>query len=124
MGEGRARSNARRWIGASLLVLALGMQAQANAQQAQANFSIPEQSLQQALLAFGNQAGVSITMPDDSLLSRRSRAVQGVRSQSEALTALLAGTGLSFEFVAPNAVRVFAQERRSEAPKRRFVREP
>lgn len=118
MGEGRARIGARRWIGASLLVLTLALQAaDATAQQAQANFSIPEQKLQDALLAYGQQAGVSITMPDDALLYRRSRAVQGARTQSDALAALLAGSGLTFEFVSPNAVRVFVPEKRSEAPR-------
>jgi outer-membrane receptor for ferric coprogen and ferric-rhodotorulic acid len=79
--------------------------AQAAASQAR-DFNIPAQDLPAALAAFGEQAGVQFTVDRGSLAGKRSAAVSGRLTPQEALARLLAGTGLSFNFLNANTVSI------------------
>lgn len=73
-------------------------------------FSIPEQSLPAAVLAFGSQSGVSIGS-GVAATCRRSRPIQGRFEVEEALNRLLAGTGCTWRRIDARAfVIVRAQQ--------------
>jgi iron complex outermembrane receptor protein len=69
-------------------------------------FDIPAQELNEAVLAFGQKAGVRIFTDAAKLRGRRSSAVAGSMTAPEALARLLAGTGLTYRFTAPNRVTI------------------
>ncbi|MET0271364.1 MAG: TonB-dependent receptor [Phenylobacterium sp.] len=93
--------------GASLAVLAALLAAPAAyAQSAVSKFALPAQPLAAALLQFGQQARVSVAAPQDLIAGRTGGAVSGDMTAQQALTQLLAPSGLRFEFVRPGAVRI------------------
>lgn len=105
---GKRKKAARRralWTSAAA-VAALMAAPVAYAQEQTHRFDIPSQPLSDALLLLGDQARLSITAPSGEVNGRTSPAISGEMTVREALTRLLNGTGLRFEFVAPNAVRV------------------
>jgi len=59
-------------------------------------FDIPAQDLNKALLAFTDRAGLQIVYDVDKVAGKRSSAVRGSYAPMEALSRLLAGTGLTF----------------------------
>lgn len=63
------------------------------------DFDIPAQSLDDALIAFSMQAGVSILVSNDLLRNLRSKPVSGALDAREALEDLLDGSGLEIERV-------------------------
>jgi iron complex outermembrane receptor protein len=69
-------------------------------------FNIPAQELDEAVLAFGQTAGVRIFSDAAKLRGRRSSAISGTMSAPEALARILAGTGLTYRFTAPNRVTI------------------
>lgn len=102
----------RIWVAALLATSALsGLSAapQAAAQtEATRRFDIPAQALGEAILAYGRQSGVQVTAGAELIAGRRSRAVSGELSASEALGRLLEGTGLTYRFVGAGAVTLEA----------------
>jgi len=80
--------------------------AQARANAAKQNFDIPSQNLDDALLLFSRQSGVQISSDSALTASRRSTEVRGSMASGEALSRLLAGTGLTFRYVSSNAIRI------------------
>ena len=80
-------------------------------------FDIQAQSLPEALTAFNEATGFSGLYTADAVAGRWSGAVQGAYSAQEALHKLLAPTGLSSYFTAPNAY-VLEQGAPSAAPVR------
>jgi iron complex outermembrane recepter protein len=68
---------------------------------------IPPQALDQALEAFAEQTGLQLFYVSDIVSSRKSPGARSGLVPSEALGALLEGTGLEFEFVNNRAVRIF-----------------
>jgi iron complex outermembrane receptor protein len=62
-------------------------------------FAIPAQPLPDALNAFGRQAGLQVTVDAAVAAGVRGQAVAGDLTPREALTRLLAGTGLVWRFV-------------------------
>lgn len=72
------------------------------------SFAIPPGRLGNALVRFGQQAGVTIGVTDAALASRATRGVRGRHATRVALSRLLAGTGASFVFIDAQTVRVFA----------------
>ncbi|GAB4121340.1 MAG: TonB-dependent receptor [Rhodothalassiaceae bacterium] len=64
-----------------------------------AEFDIPAQPLDEALIAFSLQAGVSVLVSSDLVRDLRSRPVLGTLETTEALEAMLEGTGLLYEAV-------------------------
>lgn len=72
----------------------------------QHQFDIPAQPLREALLAFGAQSGFQVTAEGPLVEGRTSASVSGDIAPVEALSRLLAGTGLTFRFDGRDAVRI------------------
>lgn len=60
-----------------------------------ATFSIPAQSLPDALVQFANATGMQLFYDANLIRGKSSRGIKGTVSRSQALTSLLAGTGLA-----------------------------
>lgn len=110
-GEPRSRA---RWARASAAVLALASAPAAYAQQVTSYFAIPEQALAPSLLMLGRQARISIAAPQELVAGKTGRAVQGDLPVRTALTRLLEGSGLRFEFVGASAVRILPEPTRPQ----------
>ncbi|WP_232823662.1 TonB-dependent receptor [Dyella sp. C9] len=95
------------WAGclAASIGMALPGDAGADGREATASprttFSIPAQPLATALIAFGKQANVQVLTSGSAIAGFRSAGLDGSYSPSAAMTRLLQGTGLVFDF--PNA---------------------
>ncbi len=101
-----AAGNLRRvavWCALTTLV----MSPTSFAQDRTTHFDIREQKLPSALLDFGRQAGISIIAPNDLVTDQVSPALQGDFTPQRGLSVLLSGTGLRFEFVTAEAVRIY-----------------
>lgn len=92
------------WLGTST-ALALSLSAQCAAADpvpairgAERAFDIPAQPLATALATFGRQAGLQVTTAAADIGGVTTPAVQGRMTAAEALTRLLSGSGLSFQF--------------------------
>ncbi|MGK6311903.1 TonB-dependent receptor domain-containing protein [Neorhizobium sp. DT-125] len=83
---------------------------QATAQQRIHNFNIPAQPLAGALTAFARQSGLQLAYPASLAAGKTAPAVNGALSQEAALSALLAGSGLSYRFAGANVVAISAVE--------------
>lgn len=106
---------------AVIAVIAAGLAA-APAEARTATFDIPAGRLGDSLLTLAAQAGISIGSDDQALAKVQSRAVRGRMSLRSALDRLLAGTGYTYRFVGPQAVRVVrapAPPRNREAERQR-----
>jgi iron complex outermembrane receptor protein len=88
------------------------------AQDATVRFSVPAQPLVTGLLVLGSQARISIAASTDLIAGQSGKAVEGDLTVREALSRMLAGTDLSYDFITPQAVRVFrgAAPTGTEAP--------
>ena len=62
-------------------------------------FLIPAQSLSTALIAFGKQADMQVLTAGETVAGLRSQTVSGTLDVRAALTRLLKGTALTFDFV-------------------------
>jgi len=87
---------------------------------ARIEFNIREQSLADALAAWSKQSGLQILRRDTDGADLTASSVTGKFSPAEALTKLLAATGLTFEFVNDRTVRVAPV--RSGAPNTSYSR--
>lgn len=67
-------------------------------------FDIPAQPLATALQRFMQQSGIQLSYPSDLAAGLNARSVSGSMPSVEALSQLLAGTGLTYRFVSPTAV--------------------
>lgn len=93
------RDGSRRalWAAALLATTAAAWTAPAFAQaDAQRNFDVPAQPLPSALTQFGRQSGLQVSVPAALADGRTSSAVSGSLAPIEALSRLLAGTGLTY----------------------------
>ncbi len=81
---------------AALLLVVLAPAAQA---QVTTRFSLPEQSLADALRALGTQTNTSVVFDPTLVEGRRAPALDAQLNLNEALTRLLAGTGLTHHFL-------------------------
>lgn len=116
MGAGaslRISSSGRRALTAtvSLLALTAGGVAMASPAAAQAvkgagqlSLDIPAQDLNGALLTLAQQAGLRIVYDAVKVTGRRSTAIHGRYSPADALSRLLAGSGLTYRFSGSNVV--------------------
>lgn len=98
-------------ITATAIGLALSLPAAAQAQTATAQvqpkttaFTIPAGPLAAGLTTFGLQSGVQVLYAADLTRDRTAPAVSGTLSPDAALQALLAGSGLTFQYTGPNTV--------------------
>jgi outer membrane receptor protein involved in Fe transport len=69
---------------------------------------IPAQPLAQALAAFGRQSGLQFVYVSGVVRDQRSHAVSTGLGGHEALTRMLEGTGLKFEYLTPRSIRILA----------------
>lgn len=107
------RGGARRkngFLGSAGFVLTLALatvtcDVAAYAQQ-QVAFNIPSQDLNSAVLAFAQHAGVRVFYDTAKLRGRQAPAVTGSMSPRDALARLLTGSGLTYEFTSPTAVKI------------------
>ncbi len=67
---------------------------------------IPAQPLSQALDAFAYQTGLQIVYVSGIVTNKRSHATSAGLSVNETLTHLLKGTGLRFEYLTPDTIRI------------------
>ncbi|WP_332767731.1 TonB-dependent receptor [Phenylobacterium sp.] len=97
-----------RWSQASAAALLIGLAAApvAVAREATNRFAIPAQPLSSGLLVLGRQARISIAAPAPLVSGRSGKAVQGELTVRAALSQMLEGTGLDYEFVGASAVRI------------------
>lgn len=70
--------------------------------------AIPAQSLPQALDAFATQTGLELVYVSGEVRKQKSRAAAAGLRPAEALTRMLHGTGLKFEFLTPHSVRILS----------------
>jgi iron complex outermembrane recepter protein len=68
--------------------------------------AIPAQSLARALNVFASQTGLALIYVSGVVRDQKSHAVPAGASAQEALTQLLQGTGLEFEYLTPRTVRI------------------
>lgn len=68
--------------------------------------NIPAQPLTQALAAFAQQTGLQLVYVSGVVGNRRSRAVSAGLNAQEALSRLLRGTGLRYEYLTPHSIRI------------------
>jgi len=76
--------------------------------------AIRAQPLPTALTEFAHATGLQLVYVSDVLRNQASKGAPAGVSPAEALTALLDGTGLTFEFLNPRAVRIFPGAPRSQ----------
>ena len=76
----------------------------AAAQETTRRFDIPAQPLGEALVQFGLQSGLQVVADGSLTAGRQSAGVSGTHSPAEALSRLLAGTGLTFRFTTSTTV--------------------
>src|ERR1700677_1559124 len=69
---------------------------------------IPAQSLAHALEVYAGQTGLQLVYVSGVVRSQRSHAVSAGMSPEEALTRLLQGTGLRFEYLTSHSIRILA----------------
>ena len=69
---------------------------------------IPAQPLAQALAAFASQTGLQLVYVSGVVRSQKSHAVSAGMSPQDALSRLLRGTGLRFEYLTPHSIRILA----------------
>src|ERR1700746_3327846 len=72
------------------------------------NTEIPAQPLAQALADFAKQTDLQLVYVSGIVANHRSHAVRAGLPAGEALTRLLQGTGLHFEYLTPGTVRIVA----------------
>jgi iron complex outermembrane receptor protein len=94
--------------------------------------AIAPQPVDAALSEFAHQTGLQLVYVSQVAQARASKGAHAGLSAAEALTELLDGTGLSFQFVNARTVRIFespsvaqtAQSTGTDAPKKRVQRRP
>ncbi|GGO15262.1 TonB-dependent receptor [Iodidimonas muriae] len=88
----------------TLLIPGMGLHAASAAETAR--FDIPEQSLDNALIDFSVQAGMSVLVSDNLVRDLRSVAITGTLDRETALKTLLEGSGLTFELVDDSTISI------------------
>jgi outer membrane receptor for ferric coprogen and ferric-rhodotorulic acid len=81
-------------------------------------FDIPAQDLGGALNAFADRAGLRLLFPSNIVAGRHSAGLAGTLTRNQALTRLLAGSGLTYRFTSANTVTIadFAAASAGAAP--------
>src|SRR5450631_1601741 len=69
---------------------------------------IPAQPLAQALEAFARQTGLQLVYVSEVVRDQKSRAVSSGLGAPNALSRMLEGTGLQFEYLTPRSVHILA----------------
>jgi iron complex outermembrane recepter protein len=110
-GTARAATAAppTRWLACCLLVTLLSW---TNTVRSAAGLSTPigSQPLAAALVEFAHQTGLHLIYVSQLAAKRQSHETPAGLSPTDTLTLLLKGTGLNFQFLNPNTVRIFEPE--------------
>jgi iron complex outermembrane recepter protein len=77
---------------------------------------IPAQPLGEALAVFANQTGLQLVYVSGVVDGQRSRAVRAGLKPEAALSRLLRGTGLRFEYLTPRSIRILNTGALAKAP--------
>jgi iron complex outermembrane recepter protein len=101
------RSKASRWFAFGLLGLLCAGWAGTARSAAELSAPIASQPLAQALVEFAHQTGLQLLYESKLAARRQSHEVPAGLVAADALTLLLQGTGLNFQFLNPRTVRVF-----------------
>lgn len=100
---------ARFWLTTALLgSCAIAPMAIAPAAAQSVTINVPQGALEPALLALGQQAGLTFAFDSSLTEGRRTNGASGNLGPQAAVAQVLAGTGLSFAFTGPNTVRIIA----------------
>ncbi len=91
-----------------LLVCAFFYLPSGHAMAAEKTFTIPAQPLRSALIALAADGDVSIGLADVNLSGKTSRSLTGYTDFEEALSRLLAGSGLGFRAIDPTTYLIYA----------------
>src|SRR5277367_1659537 len=75
---------------------------------------IPAQPLTRALAAFADQTGLQLIYVSGVASNRNSHAAKAGLGAAEALTRMLKGTGLKFEYLTPYSIRILGSGAASE----------
>ena len=78
--------------------------AQAATEETRFTFDIPAQPLQNAVTAFGFQSGYQVAVDQATLTGLTGKEVRGHFTPAEALSRLLAGTGVTYRLIDENSV--------------------
>ena len=98
---------AGRWLAYCLVGMLLSMWAGTAQSVPALSAPIPPQPLAQALVEFAHQTGLQLLYESKLAVQRHSNeAAQGL-SAAAALTEMLRGTGLDFQFLNPKTVRIY-----------------
>ncbi|MEM6680412.1 MAG: TonB-dependent receptor, partial [Pseudomonadota bacterium] len=89
--------------------------------QSTTEIEVPAQSLSTAVAALSRQTGLQITAPGELVTGRTTAGVSGAMAPEEALSALLAGTGLSFRMVDANTAVLEPVTAESPSPDDAFL---
>ncbi len=103
-----SRSNSERTIAAAIL-LALGLNANAQDLSQEIDFNIPPRPLAAAIIEFSKQAGVQVVTAGEDVSTLETRGVTGRLKISKALEKLLSGTELEFRAIGESTVALVAQ---------------
>ncbi len=103
----------------SALTIALALCGAVHAQEAKRNFDIPSKPAATALNEFAEQANITLVFSSERVARLKTAPLNGNYSTSEALTLLLADTGLTFQRVGEKtiAIRDAAEQPAATAPK-------
>jgi iron complex outermembrane receptor protein len=116
VGPGRTRLG--RWLVCCLLGCLLGGWAGHARGGSSLSADIPAGPLSGALAQFARQTGLQLVYVSDVAKGRMSSEVRAGTLPAQALTALLAGTGLGYTFVNDRTVRIYVLETAPEAPRK------
>lgn len=97
------------WRGAMLIALAAASALPAQDTPPRHAYAIPAQRLSRALAHFSEVSGVDVLLDDPRSGERRSAALNGTYSAPQALTVMLAGTGLVARFTSARSAVIVAQ---------------
>src|SRR6185437_7555571 len=107
MARGRLANSIGALIVTTVLLTALAAPVPAAAQEIH-EFNIPLSNAAREIETLGVQAGIHILASAHDLKGRQLNSVNGTISTDQALTNLLAGTGLQYRYVGERAVAVLA----------------
>ncbi|MBP7339742.1 TonB-dependent receptor [Niveispirillum sp.] len=105
----------RRLLAASMLAIMVGGTALADVSNKTVDFNIQPQPLAQALIAFSKQADVMVVAPADLVRGIQAPAVTGMQSGADALSTLLAGSGLAYAENADGTITLRPAEKQATA---------
>lgn len=115
MRQSFPRSHAKAGLGMRITLALLtstaiisggGLYLPAAAQEASITYAVPAGPLGSAITRFGERSGLQILYPADLVRGKQSPGVSGNLTADEALSRLLSGSGLTYQYTAANTVTI------------------